>query len=97
MVEVMQKSKILKTKGTVGGKARIDGTRIRVIDIIQDYEGLGYSIEEIADSYNLRVIDVLEALKYYYERPTEIREEIRKEKKMFEKFKKEGKVIIFEG
>src|SRR3989338_6143938 len=97
MVEVMQKAKIVKTKGTVGGKARIDGTRIRVIDIIQDYEGLGYSIEEIADSYNLRVIDVLEALKYYYKRPKEIREEIRKEKKMFEKFKKEGKVIIFEG
>lgn len=89
-------AKIVKTEGIVGGKARIDGTRIRVIDVIQDYEILGHSIEEIVENYNITPIQVLEAMKYYYQHPEEIREEIRHEKSLFEAFKKEGKVLILQ-
>ena len=92
----MEEAKIVKTPGTVGGKARIDGTRIRVIDVVQDYEVLGYTIEEIADSYNLTIVQVLEALKYYHQHPEEIRNEIKTEKKIIENFKKEGKFLIVE-
>ena len=93
---LMEAARIVKTKGTVGGKARIDGTRVRVIDIVQDYEVSGNAIPEIADNYNLSSVQVLEALKYYYQHPEEIREEIRSEKNLLEKFKKEGKVIVFQ-
>ncbi len=89
-------AKIVKTPGTVGGKARIDGTRIRVIDIMEDYEIIGRSIDEIAYSYSITPVQVLEALKYYYQHPEEIREEARKEKTLIEKFKKEGKVIFLQ-
>ena len=90
------KPEVVKTDGVVGGKARIEGTRIRVIDIVQDYETSGTTIPEIADSYNISSVQVLEALKYYYQHPEEIREEIRRDKNLLEKFKKEGKVIVFE-
>ncbi len=73
----------MKTDGIVGGRARIDGTRIRVIDVLQRHE-LGESIEEIAEAFLLKIPQVLESLKYYYEHPSEIREEIRKEQEFVE-------------
>jgi len=88
--------RIVKTEGIVGGKARIDGTRIRVIDIVEDYEILRNTIEEIAESYGITVVQVLEALKYYYENPEAIREEIKSEKRAFDKFKKEGNVLTIQ-
>ncbi len=90
-------AKIVKTQGVVGGKARIDGTRIRVIDVFQDYQILGHPIEKIAQDYNITAVQVLEALKYYYQHPQEIRDEIRRDKELVEKFRKEGNVIIFES
>ncbi len=89
-------AKIVKTDGIVGGKARIDGTRIRVIDVVQDYEILGHTIEDIAERYGLALVQILEALKYYYQHPEEIREEIRQEKKLIENFKREGRALILE-
>lgn len=93
MPEMVEKeAKIVETQGVVGGKPRIEGTRIRVIDIVDAYEQLDYSIEKIAYEYGISVPQVLEALKYYYEHPDEIRKQIREEKKFVKRMKGEGRI-----
>jgi uncharacterized protein (DUF433 family) len=47
----------------LGGDARIEGTRIGVYHICQ-YRDAGYSIQEIADEYELAVEEVKEAVEY---------------------------------
>ncbi|MFP4000600.1 MAG: DUF433 domain-containing protein, partial [Thermoplasmata archaeon] len=86
---IEKKAKIVKTEETVGGKARIDGTRIRVVDVAQAYEQLDYTIEKIAYEYGISVPQTLEALKYYYENPEEIREQIREDKEFIKSLKEE--------
>ncbi len=89
---IEKKAKIVKTEGTVGGNPRIDGTRIRVVDVVQAYEQLDYTIEKIAYEYGISVPQTLEALKYYYEHPEEIREQIREDKEFIKRLKEEGKI-----
>ncbi|MFW6048459.1 MAG: DUF433 domain-containing protein [Candidatus Natronoplasma sp.] len=89
---IEKKVKIVSTKGTVGGKPRIDGTRISVVDVVQAYEQLDYTIEKIAYEYGISVPQTLEALKYYYENPEEIREQIREDKEFIKSLKEEGKI-----
>ncbi|MFW6197098.1 MAG: DUF433 domain-containing protein [Thermoplasmatota archaeon] len=48
---------------------RIAGTRVRVIDVVESYQDLGWSLEKIADQYGLDIEEVLEAMKYYYQNP----------------------------
>lgn len=91
-VSAGKEAKIVKTKGVVGGKPRIEGTRIRVVDVVQSYEQLDYPIEKIAYEYGITVPQTLEALKYYYENPEEIREQIKKDKEFVKRVKEEGKV-----
>ncbi|MEF8874938.1 MAG: DUF433 domain-containing protein [Candidatus Thermoplasmatota archaeon] len=89
---IEKKVKIVSTEGTVGGKPRIDGTRISVVDVVQAYEQLDYTIEKIAYEYGISVPQTLEALKYYYENPEEIREQIREDKEFIKSLKEEGKI-----
>lgn len=44
----MVDAEIVATEDTVGGKHRIQGTRIRVIDIVESYQELGWDIEKIS-------------------------------------------------
>lgn len=60
---------IVSTEGTVSGCSRIAGTRVRVIDVVESYQELSWSLEKIADQYRLDIEEVLEALKYYYQNP----------------------------
>ena len=83
----MLKAKIVKTKDVCGGSPRIDGRRIRVMDIVETYEFLGYSPEKIAEEFELSLAEVFAALQYYYEHPQEIRDEIREHKEFVEKLK----------
>ena len=62
-----RKSEIVSTEGTVSGCPRIAGTRVRVIDVVESYQELGWSLEKIADQYSLDIEEVLEALRYYYQ------------------------------
>jgi uncharacterized protein (DUF433 family) len=65
---------ISKRDGVCGGKACIDGTRIRVMDIVA-LQGQGYTIEEMLESFDSRPLtraEVHSALAYYYDHQDEI-------------------------
>ena len=62
-----EKVEIVSTEGTVNGCPRIAGTRVRVSDVVESYQELGWSLEKIADQYSLDIEEVLEALRYYYQ------------------------------
>lgn len=70
-------NRIVKDPNIMGGSARIEGTRIRVSDIVVDYEYRDWSPEEIADQYpTITLSDIYTALEYHHRNKKEIREEI---------------------
>jgi uncharacterized protein (DUF433 family) len=72
------RAQIVKTPGICGGRARIDGHRIRVQDIAIEYEWQGLSPEEICREHpGLNLAQVHTALAYYFEHRDEIESEIR--------------------
>ena len=76
------------TPGTCGGKPRIAGHRIRVQDIVIDYEHWGMSPEEIVESLpTITLADVYAALVYYYDNKEEIRKYIREEEVFYREMK----------
>jgi len=80
--------RIVKTPGTCGGKARIAGHRIRVIDIVHWSEDAGLTPKEIVEYYpGMTVQDVEAALAYYHAHPEEIREEMRREEGIAERYR----------
>ena len=73
---------IEKTSGVCGGKPCIEGTRIRVLDIV----GLhlrGLKPEDMLDTYaqRLTLAQVYSALAYYHDHKAEIEAEIREDRK----------------
>ena len=71
---------IVRTPGTCGGRARIDGHRIRVMDIVIPYERHGLSPDEIVLQLpSLRLSEVHAALAYYYDHTQEIENDIRED------------------
>lgn len=75
---------ITKNKEVCGGSPRIDGTRIRVMDVVEKYEFLGYSPEKIAEAFGISISQVFGALYYYHENPNEIKQEIKNHKEFVE-------------
>ncbi len=79
---------IVKTPGTCGGRARIDGHRIRVQDVAIEYEWQGLSPEEIFHEHpGLTLAQVHAALAYYYDHRDEILAEIKADDAAVEEFK----------
>jgi uncharacterized protein (DUF433 family) len=67
---------IVKTSGVRGGKARIDGTRICVVDVAIAYQQ-GHRPEEIQTYFSSRPLtlaEVMSALAYHYDHPEELEE-----------------------
>lgn len=66
-----------------GGAPTLQGTRIRVSDIVVAYDHHGLSPEEIVSEFPpIRLQDVHAALAYYHERPSEIRTELREREEL---------------
>jgi excisionase family DNA binding protein len=63
---------IVSTPGTVGGKPRIDGTRISVPFIVDLYLRQHAGAEQIANDYEITPAQVYAALAYYYDHQAEI-------------------------
>jgi uncharacterized protein (DUF433 family) len=63
---------IVKTPGNLGGRARIDGRRIGVSDIVLAHFHYDETLEEIATNYNLSLAQIHAALAYYYDHREEI-------------------------
>jgi uncharacterized protein (DUF433 family) len=65
---------IVSTQGTCGGRPRIAGHRIRVLDIYVLHELQGKSPDEIVEIYpTISLSDVHAALAYYYKHSEEIK------------------------
>ena len=80
---------ITKIPGVCGGKATIDGRRVRVMDIVilqQD----GYTPEEMLEEYDfLNLAQIHAALSYGYENPEEIDAQLKADREWDERFKRE--------
>lgn len=76
------------TPGVMGGKPRIAGHRISVQDVVIWHNELGYTVEQIANDYNLNLADVYAALTYYYDHKEEVDKSIKDGEKFVEEMKK---------
>jgi uncharacterized protein (DUF433 family) len=65
-------SRTVSTEDVLGGKPRIDGTRIGVHFVHERVEGRGLEPQTVADRHDLDVADVYRALTYYYDLPDEM-------------------------
>lgn len=79
-----KKARIVKNEEIVGGKPRIEGTRVSVVDIVELYSELDYQPEQIAMQLDLRIEQVFSALQYFYEHPDEIRKKMRERREYSE-------------
>ncbi len=71
---------IEKTEGVCGGRPRIAGHRIRVMDIVVWHEMRGYSPDEIVDMFpGITLADVHAALTYYFDNREEIDNALRED------------------
>ncbi len=71
---------IEKTEGICGGKPRIAGHNIRVMDIVVWHEMRGYSPDEIVEMFpGISLGDVHAALAYYFDNQSEIEKDLRED------------------
>ena len=64
---------IEKTPGTCGGRARIAGHRIRVMDVVAQHQDWKLSAEQIHENYpSITLADIYAALAYYHDHREEI-------------------------
>jgi len=87
--------KITHNPKVCGGKACIEGTRIRVIDVIERYKILRESPEDIAEGFAIDIDAVFAAISYYYKNATEIGESIDKDRAFVERMKRVCNALCF--
>ncbi len=64
----------------------VAGTRIRIVDIVIEYEYLNRSPDEIISMFpHLKLEQVHDALSYYYENRAELDKKIKEDKEFIEK------------
>ena len=80
---------ISKDPEVCGGKACIDGTRIRVMDIVGLHQH-GYPPEKMLNVYSipLTLSQVYAALTYYYDHPEEIEASFKEDQEVVAKLKR---------
>lgn len=77
------------TPGVMGGKPRIAGHRISVQNVVIWHNEMGYSVEQIAEDYNLSLADVYAALAYYHDHKEEVDKSMVEGEKFVEEMKKQ--------
>lgn len=86
-MSVVPNQRIVKTPETCGGRARIDGHRVRVQDIVIWSEYRGMTPDEIvAHIPSITLADVHSALAYYFDHVDEIQQEIRTDREYVDEF-----------
>lgn len=79
---------IVLTPGTCGGKPRIDGTRVRVQDVVLWHLARQQSVAEILCHFpRLTPADVHAALTYYYDHQTQIDSDMASDRKFDEELR----------
>ena len=72
------------------GRPHIDGTRIRVSDIMVQHEFQGQTAEEIALAFDhLTPAQIHSALAYYYDHKEEIRAEVEEDARLAEEYRRQ--------
>jgi uncharacterized protein (DUF433 family) len=80
---------IVKEPGYCGGKAAIDNTRVRVMNVVFLHKE-GKTVEQILDVYpDLSLAQVHAALAYYYDHPEEIEASLRTDEEAADRFEKD--------
>ncbi len=80
---------IARNVKTSGGSPVVSGTRVRVVDIVIEYDRLGMSPDEIIDAHpQLSLEAVHDALSFYYENRDAFDKEINKRKESIKKLTK---------
>lgn len=80
---------VVATPGTCGGKPRIAGHRIRVMDIAVCHEHQGMSPDEIVSTYpGLTLAEVHSGLAYFFDHHEEVLAAIAEEREYAEAMKK---------
>ena len=91
------KEHIEATPGTCGGKARIAGHRVRVMDVAVWHEQHGMSPDEIASAHpGLSLADVHAALAYYFDHRDEIQGDIAEEHRFAEDMRRSTPSMLAE-
>jgi uncharacterized protein (DUF433 family) len=79
---------IVRTPGTCSGKPRIEGTRIKVEQVVIWHDQMGMSAAEIVTKWcHLTIADVNAALAYYHEHRDEIDRDLAAGDQLFEELK----------
>ena len=87
--------RITRTPGICGGRARIAGHRVRVLDIVIWHEQQGLTPDEIVSQIpSVTLADVHAALAYYYDHREEIQDEIRVERERAEEFRRSNPSLL---
>ena len=80
---------IVSTPGVVGGRPRIDGTRVSVNTIVNSYKK-GYNAEEIAEQFErVSLAQVYAALTFYHANQAEIEADLKAEEETYDRLMKE--------
>jgi uncharacterized protein (DUF433 family) len=66
--------RIVRDDDVLGGKPRIDGTRLGVLFVKERVEDGGLEPRALSDRYDIDIADVYRALAYYHDNPGEMRE-----------------------
>jgi uncharacterized protein (DUF433 family) len=79
------KEHIEATPGICGGRPRIAGHRIRVMDIVVLHEELGLTPDEIVSTYpSLSLADIHAALAYYFDHRDEVHGDLASDRRLAE-------------
>jgi len=65
---------IVRSDDVLGGKPRLEGTRISVLQVAELIVDVGESPETVADQLDISLADVHHALAYYYDNIEEMNE-----------------------
>ena len=86
----LQTNYIVSSADTCWGKPRIDGSRIKVQHIAEEYEHMGWSVDEICEAYpHISRAKIHAALSYYYDHQEEIERDIREGLEFAERMERE--------
>lgn len=81
---------IVKTPGVMGGRARIKGTRISVMNVISSCEVEGWTPQDYQRSFHwLSLADVYAAFAYYHDHRAELEAELVADDALVEEFKRQ--------
>jgi uncharacterized protein (DUF433 family) len=86
----LSREHIVSTPGTCGGQPRIQGTRVRVKDLVLWHERMGMSPEEIVSEWpHLTLGDVYSALAFYDDHRARIDAEMKAEEEFAARFEQD--------